>query len=98
MKKISKSVTENIVRKTKKISVEIDERLVRYLDEFAKLTKTNRSAMAELFIGQGYSPTVLNLKVSWNVLLTKGDLSKEKKDKVKAVLKELTEIEAGKLE
>ena len=73
-------------RKTKKISLNLDEETLDFIDEIAELTKSPRTAVILGSLTGGLEPFLKSLETAWNGLLVAGNLDEEKKKKVKILM------------
>ena len=73
-------------KKTKKISINLDEETIDFIDEIAKSTRTTRTFVMLGALTTGIEPFLKNLETSWYAILSSGNLNEEKKKKVKEII------------
>jgi predicted transcriptional regulator len=66
-------------RKTKKISMNLDQETLDFIDEIAELTKTTRTMVMLASLTNGLEPFLKNLETGWNTLLSAGNMDNAKK-------------------
>ena len=82
-------VYNKVFEKVKKISLDMDERFLKVIDELVKLTKTNRTLIIEALIGQGMAPFFKYLENTWKGYSNEG---KWDKNVIKMLLQNLKKI------
>jgi len=73
-------------RKTKKISINLDDETLEFIDEIAALTKTTRTGVILTSLTNGLDPFLKTLESSWNFYLSAGNLDEPKKKKIKELI------------
>lgn len=88
-----KSIPERALEKQQKISLNLDESVLKLVDDLAALTNANRTIMIEALILKGVPNLFSEMKAAWNGALTAGVADEQKKKKIQRLLKDLEEIE-----
>lgn len=81
-------------KKKKKISVDVEEGILKTIDKLANLTETNRSAIIISLFDTGIYPLFRKLESSWQTYLYSGGLEEKQKKKVEKLITDLKKIEA----
>jgi len=85
---------ENVIKKPfsrkKKISLDINDEVLKLIDDLAKLTKNSRTIILESIIHQGLSPFINLLEKRWKEMFI--EENSEIKKITKELLKDLKEI------
>lgn len=87
-----KSITNQPLTKERKISINLDEKVLKVIDCLAKLTKSNRTMVVTAIANKGISPIIEEMKKVWTGLLVKGNLEGAQKKNIEILLKDLEEI------
>ena len=87
-----KGIYNKPFEKRKKISLDLNEKTLQFIDKIAGLTESNRTVVIESFIGKGIPPLVSEIESNWKLLSNKGNLDENKKKKVKKLLIDLKKI------
>ncbi len=81
----------NPFKKKKKISMDLDEKVLEVIDSLAYLTKTNRTVIIEAVLTNGLFSYINFLEKTWKGYLNDKEKSKIKND-IQKLLKDLEEI------
>jgi hypothetical protein len=73
-------------RKTKKISINLDEETLDFIDEIAERTKTTRTWVILASLTGGLDPLLKNLETTWNGMLVSGNLDENKKKRINELI------------
>jgi|WetSurMetagenome_2_1015567.scaffolds.fasta_scaffold69133_2 hypothetical protein len=77
----------------KKISLDVNEEILKIIDELVKLTKTSRTTVIGSIIGKGLSPTFRYFEMEWQRMLNEKTFNETKKKLIKKKLQDLKKIE-----
>lgn len=80
-------------KKKKKISFDINDRLLQLIDELANLTKNSRTVIINALLSLGIVPFFKSLEDTWKGYSTEGKYGKIKKDMEK-LLQDLKKIKS----
>ncbi len=87
-------ISKQTLRKSKKISLNMNQEFIDLADNLRKLTNQNRTSIFLAWIGKGIDPLFNDMENTWRGVLTAGNLnlSKEKKKEIEKLLKKLKKI------
>ncbi|MBI2667741.1 hypothetical protein HYX17_03130 [Candidatus Woesearchaeota archaeon] len=81
-----------IFQRKRKISFDIDEITLNFIDKISHLTKSNRTMVIGAFVSKGLPILLDEMERTWQGLLIKGNLDENKKNNLKKCLNELKKI------
>jgi len=88
-----KSIPQKALENQQKISLNLDEGVLKLIDDLAALTNANRTIMIEALILKGVPGLFLEMKAAWKGALVAGVADEKKKIKIEKLLKDLDKIE-----